>query len=325
MSIVDRLFPASELEHLRASPYDFDLQPAAKRRKLSSTSSASIGIHQTTTSDSGYSSDEDCPIPDSWLRPRSKARASVSSASSQHSEQEPPSPSLTQSALFREYLANMRCSQSTQHRIRTGSEPSYTSPEAMKAFYQRITQARTRSRSSISGLPTPPFPDGGSIHIKTEALDEHAETCVSEVGQGWTAGPKAAKVAQVSARVLDGMRLTSHERSMLSSLIPESTIPQNILLQIPQSISARRAHQRKSAAIRGNYARLPSFAGISIRYDEEENDENGDEGMASINLDHCLPDGEGTGKVEDFFNIDEAASDDCPEANASPSASSETS
>ena len=129
--------------------------------------------------------------------------------------------------------------------------------------------------------------------------------------------------AHLSARIFDGIRITSHERSMLHALIPESP-----LLATPAVPATAVPPQRRQTFPTFSYpqqrvsVQLPvptapssaSFAGIAIGAynDEEEDDEYLTQDLDGYDL-HI--EGEGTGKVEDFFNIEEAC-DDSPIASA---------
>lgn len=309
MSIVERLFPASELEALRAVPYDFDLEPFPKRRKLTSSLCEPTLSTRRTSSDSGYESDESCPVPESWLAPRKRSRTSMSSTSSQASSPASTQTQFTQSALFPKYLSTLSPTDSADDRPRTQSGPLLPTPEKLKEFYDQITLARSRSRASVDGLPTPPFSNGGSAHTSpSNHTVDQSQTCIGNVGQGWTAGPKSALEAQLSARLFDGIRITSDERSLLHSLIPERLPPSSATMP-PLRRRTRPAFsypQRRAVQISMPAPVKTEYAGIAMpagAYDDDDDD------FVTPDLDGYTFVGEATGKVEDFFNIEEASDD----------------
>jgi hypothetical protein len=107
------------------------------------------------------------------------------------------------------------------------------------------------------------------------------------------------------------MRLTSHERSMLNSLIPDDYVPQKPRPRPELEVAPALTYpQRRESQITVPAPARPSFAGIAIgTYDDDEDE------LEHPDLDGFTLEGEGTGKVEDFFNIEEACDDSSSASN----------
>ena len=148
------------------------------------------------------------------------------------------------------------------------------------------------------------------------ALAPSAESCVSDVGQGWTVGPKSAAAATMSARIFDSFRITSHERSLLHSLIPESLppLPAGTHAKPQAVVPTFTCQQRRSSHTEPPAPASSSFAGIAIGAYDDNEDENED-------VDDYDRESPGTVKVQDFFNIEEASSEDSSSAATEPAAS----
>ena len=138
---------------------------------------------------------------------------------------------------------------------------------------------------------------------------DQAESCVRDIGQGWTAGPKSAAGCTIPARLLDGMRITTHERSMLSSLIPQTYIKPEV--EATPVFTYPQWHPSRPMV---SVAMTSPFAGIAIgTYDDEDEIEQPEierPDLDGLDLGEAVhANGEGTGKVEDFFNFEEACDD----------------
>jgi hypothetical protein len=207
MSIIERLFPPSELEALRATPYDHDITfsaPDPKRRKLSHGSHSG----NTPSGDSGYNSDEGSnaasPTDGSSSRKRSHD-------DDEHPNQPPHKPvdaahaerierhrKLIQSALFHKYISSLPAHERSK-RLRTYSDPSSLPSQAQAAIYAHLARIRARARAQ-------------SVNMQHAVLAQQNDES--------NAPSTTTSPTFINSRLFDGLRLTSHERSMLHSLIP---------------------------------------------------------------------------------------------------------
>ena len=89
------------------------------------------------------------------------------------------------------------------------------SASASTVLFQDIFGGHDQKMAFTRDLPPSSESPTSSIYRD----DSASETC--QAGGPWTSGPKSVSVADLSTRIFDGFRITSHERRLLQSLIPE--------------------------------------------------------------------------------------------------------
>jgi hypothetical protein len=345
MSIIERLFPPSELEALRATPYDHDITfsaPDPKRRKLSHGSSSHSG--NTPSGDSGYNSDEGSnatsPTDGSSSRKRSHD-------DDEHHNQPPQKPvdaahaerierhrKLIQSALFHKYISSLPAHERSK-RLRTYSDPSTLPSQAQAAVYAHLARIRARARAQ-------------SVNMQHAVLAQQSDES--------NAPSTTTSPVFINSRLFDGLRLTSHERSMLHSLIPADYTSTKAKPTGPVQESApanpntkcrtERAFsypQRRESQIVVPSVETSTYKGLAMPNTLDEDEESNIEAFQAHTTGENLlkqqlrqqyakdvfalfgtgeqngnwgsdygvatEQSEGTGKVEDFFDLEEACGD----------------
>lgn len=296
MSLVERLFPPAELAAMKQAILTASDEPAAKRRKVDRQDS----VRSYRSADSGYNSDESSNnladkmaskpvIPESFARKPSITLPGSPSTHS-HSEEED----------FTEVIARARA------RLYSNASLSLPSPAASHA-----------SHSGAEESSNPPSPMYENYHSPV-SVEPIAATAATH--QDTSSG------CNLGTFISLGLAVTSHERKLLTTLVPEPKALPNWQMEAgaakrmgslevrrrlrEEQIRRKQQKRYREAQQQQQKQRQSSYAGfaISCHNEDDEADEH-DAQAAPVDV----PVGS-VEKIDDFFNIEAACEDDGEEA-----------